>query len=155
MNHGELARQVFDSPDPAYGLATDQLKITVVHGSDNHMSTALHNVRWAAYPEGASVEDMGTYSFFSCPGGRAASEKSGCPVTVAAGMSLELAEGQRNGATRNDERSGAPSVVVHCRTEAPPPGSDLAPAVRGKEKAAPPAPGSGWRHSLAPPTPGG
>jgi len=31
----------------------------VVHGSDNHMFSTLHNVRWAAYPEGASVEDMG------------------------------------------------------------------------------------------------
>ena len=58
-------RQVFDSSDPAYGLATNQLKITVVHGSDNHMFSTLHNVRWAAYSEGASVEDMGTYSFLA------------------------------------------------------------------------------------------
>ena len=29
------------------------------------MFSTLHNVRWAAYSEGASVEDMGTYSFFA------------------------------------------------------------------------------------------
>ena len=29
------------------------------------MFTKLHNVRWAAYSEGASVEDMDTYSFFA------------------------------------------------------------------------------------------
>ena len=57
------SRQVFDIPDPAYNLATGLLKITVVHGSDNHMFSTLHNVRWAAYSEGASVEDMGTYHF--------------------------------------------------------------------------------------------
>jgi hypothetical protein len=170
VNHGELARQVFDSPDPAYGLATDQLKITVVHGSVNHMFSKLHNVRWAAYPEMASVEDMGTYRFFcSRHDGPATPGNSGCPVPVPAGMSPYLAKGQRGGATRNNERSGPPSVIVHCRTEAPPqlaaaiafpllpppPGSDLAPAVRDIKKAAPPALGSGWRHSLAPPPPGG
>ena len=37
----------------------------MVQGSDNYMLSALHNVRWAAYSEGASVEDMGTYSFFA------------------------------------------------------------------------------------------
>jgi hypothetical protein len=29
------------------------------------MFSTLHNVRWAAYPEGASVEGMGTYGFFA------------------------------------------------------------------------------------------
>ena len=29
------------------------------------MFLTLHNVRWAAYSEGASVEDMDTYSFFA------------------------------------------------------------------------------------------
>ena len=32
--------------------------LALVHWSDNHMFSTLHNVRWAAYPEGASVEDM-------------------------------------------------------------------------------------------------
>ncbi len=44
-------RQVFDSPDSAYDLATDRLKITLVHGSDNHMLSKLHNDHRAAQPK--------------------------------------------------------------------------------------------------------